>query len=280
MTEATDIELLKNQVNSLIWVHSIDLGHGIVTPGQWAKPQPLIEMAFNDIDFVGKKVLDIGCWDGLWSFEAEKRGAAFVYATDDISQRSYKEQKTFHLAHRILGSQVKYFDSLSVFDVKNLGVNDFDLVLFCGVHYHLRDPLLALAKLRQVIKPEGLILVEGDVIYGSDESYAEFFYHNVHGKDYSVWWIPTIPCFREWIESSFFEIVKEYSLVEAQAARSPRRVSKGLRRYFPRRTDEESMAVTTFKQRISILARAIRRKDPHYIFPDPDFKDFDLNEYS
>jgi hypothetical protein len=68
----------------LKWIHQIDLGGGFVTPGQWP-PNPMIEKALADLDFRGKKVLDIGCWDGLYAFAAEQRGASEVYATDLLS---------------------------------------------------------------------------------------------------------------------------------------------------------------------------------------------------
>jgi tRNA (mo5U34)-methyltransferase len=271
------MEELRARVDSLTWVHSIDLGNGIVTPGIWGKPQPLIMKAFDDLDFKGRKVLDVGCWDGLWSFEAERRGAGTVYATDEVSQRSYKEQETFQLAHRVLKSRVKYYPDLSVFDIQSLGVNDFDMVLFCGVHYHLRDPLLALARLRRVTQDGGLILVEGDVIYGTEECSADFFYRRSYGKDESVWWVPTVPCLREWVESSFFEIVKEYSLVAPPPASGTPRA--GLRRFWSRRPGAAAPGPKPFYNRLAILARATRRRDPHYIFPEPEFKEFDLNNY-
>src|SRR6266496_2065088 len=93
-TALMDGNLLRERVHSLDWVHTIDLGQGLVTPGAWP-PSPLIRKAFDSLDFVGKRVLDVGCWDGLWSFEAERRGAGEVYATDCVSQRPHREQPTF-----------------------------------------------------------------------------------------------------------------------------------------------------------------------------------------
>src|SRR5687768_7795990 len=101
-------EEILQEVNKLRWVHSIDLGNGIVTPGHWGQHPPILKKFIDSIDFRGKKVLDIGCWDGLWSFEAEKRGAAEVYATDLISQRNFHQLPTFELASRVLRSKVKY----------------------------------------------------------------------------------------------------------------------------------------------------------------------------
>jgi len=167
------------------WAHSIDLGHGVVTPGKWGPPNPALLAAYNRIDFKGKKVLDIGCWDGLWSFEAEKRGASAVYATDDVSQRSFAEQPTFALVHEALQSQVKYLPNLSIYDVRTLGVDDFDVVVFSGVYYHLRHPLLALAILRQVTATGGHIIVEGPVIENVKDSFATFYYHETFADDVS-----------------------------------------------------------------------------------------------
>lgn len=57
---------LLSRVGQYDWIHSIDLGEGIVTPGKWGPPNPLLVDVFDRLDFRGKKVLDIGCWDGLW----------------------------------------------------------------------------------------------------------------------------------------------------------------------------------------------------------------------
>ena len=98
-------------------MHSIDLGDGFVTAGIWGE-NPFIATALNEIDFRGKKVLDIGCWDGKHSFLAESKGANEVYATDLVSQRDFAGQPTFHLARAALKSKVKYFPYLSVYRSK------------------------------------------------------------------------------------------------------------------------------------------------------------------
>jgi len=159
---------LIEQVKSHTWSQRIDLGNGIVTEGSWG--QAHVMQTFNDIDCYHKKVLDIGCWEGVWSFEAEKRGAAEVYATDYLQGEWWVQaQQRFWLAHKILGSAVKYFPKVSVYDVQQLGVQDFDVVIFCGVYYHLKNPLLALARLRQVMRDGGIIIVEGPVIPDSSK---------------------------------------------------------------------------------------------------------------
>jgi tRNA (mo5U34)-methyltransferase len=192
----------------LTWVHQIDLGGGFVTPGQWGPVQPM-RQALADLDFRGKKVLDVGCWDGLYAFEAEQRGASEVYATDLLTQRPFADQPTFAVARAALKSGVKYFPQTSVYDVEEIGVRDFDIVLFSGVYYHLKDPLRALAMLRRVMKDGGQLVVEGAIL-NQPGCHAKFYYREAYAGDFSNWWIPTQACLREWLECSFFDVSREY----------------------------------------------------------------------
>jgi 2-polyprenyl-3-methyl-5-hydroxy-6-metoxy-1,4-benzoquinol methylase len=147
-----DIELM----NSLKWYHKIELVGGRVTPGcesdhLWSP----IKREMHRVDFRGKRVLDIGTWDGLWSFEAEGPGASSVLATDINTQRSFTDQgpATFEFAKRIRGSKVEYKE-VSVHNLDSLE-QQFDIVVFFGVLYHLRFPLLGLARIRNVLKDGG-----------------------------------------------------------------------------------------------------------------------------
>ncbi len=271
MQESTILsrEDLLKEINSRKWVHSIDLGDGIITPGRWKRPNPLIAQAVEATDFKGKNVLDIGCWDGLWSFEAEKRGAAKVYATDDLSQRNLVEHDTFSLAHRVLRSHVKYFPHQSVFDIKNIGCA-FDIVFFCGVYYHLKNPLLALARLRAVMKPGAILIIEGDVLQGHDQAFAKFYYKDWLVNDASNWWVPTIPCLRQWVECSFFEIENEYSNFAPKNSLLTS-IKEPIKRLLGRRKDIVTRHV--------LRARAVNRMDPNYIYLDEDLRECDLNPY-
>jgi tRNA (mo5U34)-methyltransferase len=259
------IASVQDQVRALQWTHTIDLGGGIVTPGRWP-PSVLVRKALEGIDFRGKKVLDIGCWDGLWSFEAERRGAAKVYATDYTAHRPLRESGTFCLAHRILGSQARYEPNLSVYDVERLGVTDFDIVLFLGVYYHLKDPLLALARLRRVMRPGAILVVEGEVIDDDRANYARFYYHQRYRGDESNWWIPTVACLREWVECSCFAIDSLYNAVRDPLSGGRAEALKKLITRRVRRRGGRSRCILT--------ARAVCREDPNYCFPDEHLAPF------
>jgi tRNA (mo5U34)-methyltransferase len=240
------------------WNHTIDLGGGVKTDGhKKAESDWPYYDAIGDIDFRGKKVLDIGCNDGLWSFEAERRGAAEVYATDLVSQVNPRRDPCFRLAHKILGSKVRYFPDLSVYDLDRLDVRDFDVVLYFGVYYHLKNPLLSFTRIRQVMKEGGMLVAEGHVT--ADPGAVARFYYRKHGAgDRSNWWFPSIPCLREWVECSFFDIVQEFAFPQFYGRGPEPEVDSG---------------------RHIIKARAVRRADPHLGFPEDDLAEFDLNQY-
>lgn len=252
------------QVAALQWVHQIDLGGGVTTPGRWP-PHPLILKAYDAVDFRGKRVLDIGAWDGLWSFEAERRGAAAVVATDDISQRHHGVA-TFQLAHRTLQSRVEYHPHVNVYDIEQLPLpHGFDVVVFCGVYYHLRHPLLAMAKLRRMMNPGGVMIIEGPVILNDVEAFARFYYRESFVNDPSNWWVPTQRCLREWLESSYMEVTHEFVGLTPAAPASP--LKSAVKRALGK--DDENV------DRAVMVARAVVRKDPNYVFADPDLAPFD-----
>jgi tRNA (mo5U34)-methyltransferase len=203
------------------WWHAIDLG-GVVTGGTRS---PLHSRAFDEVDFKGKKVLDVGCWDGLWSFEAEKRGAREVYSIDYVSLRAWSEQPTYQLAHKLLGSKAKYYPNLSVYDIQKIGVTDFDVVIYCGVYYHLLDPLRAFGALREVMVEGGVIIAEGPVIDGTAQSFAKFYNREWLSGDPTNWFVPTIPCLREWLDCTFFDVIAEISVKHGLSVFQPPSVS-------------------------------------------------------
>ena len=267
---------LQAEVDRYTWAQSIDLGNGVVTKGIFGdgRPNPLILRAFDDIQFAGAKVLEIGCWDGMWSFEAEKRGASQVYATDLVTQRPYADQPTFQLAHSILNSKVIYNPAVSVYDVERLGVRDFDVVIFCGVYYHLKDPLRALCKLRNVTRTGGMILVEGEAIYGPADPFARFYYRTWLNKDASNWWVPTIQCLREWIECNFFASKQEYAfdvLRPDWLEALPVIRDKGALDEMLAKARALTVVMLT---RYAVVAEAVARQDPNYGAPDDELAPF------
>jgi SAM-dependent methyltransferase len=169
---------------------------------------------------------------------------------------------TFEIARRALNSKAHYFPNLSVYDVGELGVTDFDVVLFCGVYYHLKDPLLALARLRRVMRPGAILVAEGEALDDERTSYARFFYRSEHAGDRSTWWVPTIGCLREWVECSYFEIVHLLNVAKDPLTGQPAEFAK---KWLKRRLAWRGGAT-----RCALTARAVLSDDPRYPYPDEE----------
>lgn len=182
-------ERLRDEVRQIKWYHRIDLGSGVVTPGVVNNSKTLARLSLPQ-DLTGKTVLDVGAWDGFYSFEAERRGAARVLATDSYawSGEDWGTKDGFELARRALGSNVedRYIDVLEL-SPEEIGV--FDVVLFLGVLYHMRDPLLALERVRSVTG--GLLVLETHVaLLWSRRPAAAFYPGDDLNSDPSNWWGP------------------------------------------------------------------------------------------
>ena len=137
------------------WWHEIELGAGIVTPGDDSNRMklPILDGIGLPQDMSGLRALDVGCSDGYFSFEMERRGAS-VLAMDFVPE-SYTG---FATAREILGSEVEYVME-NVYNLTPEKYGLFDVVLFMGVLYHLRKPLAALDSIRSVLRPGGLLFV-------------------------------------------------------------------------------------------------------------------------
>jgi tRNA (mo5U34)-methyltransferase len=136
------------------WYHTIQLPHGIVTPGHDRNS----EGRWKEIEFLlpslkNKTVLDIGAWDGFYSFKAEQAGAK-VLATDHFSWNGtgippFGSKEGFDLAKLALQSNVNELD-IDVPDISIETVGQHDIVFFLNVLYHLESPYTELEKIASV----------------------------------------------------------------------------------------------------------------------------------
>lgn len=137
------------------WWHEIELAPGIVTPGDDSNRMklPILDAIGFPQTMRGMRALDIGCSDGYFSFEMEKRGATVV-AIDFVPET----HSGFATARTILGSSVEYRMD-NVYNLSPVGYGRFDMVLFMGVLYHLRNPMHGLDSIRSVIDEGGQLFV-------------------------------------------------------------------------------------------------------------------------
>jgi tRNA (mo5U34)-methyltransferase len=187
-----DVNRVSAEIAEVNWYHQIDLGDGIVTPGV---DDTLSRMSPLELpsDLSGKSVLDIGAWDGFFSFEAERRGASRVLATDSYcwSGEGWGTKEGFLTASRILGSRVDDLE-VDVMDLSPKTVGTFDLVLFVGVLYHMRHPLLALERVASVTGDQ--LIFDSHTAMTTEPDPVMVFYPGTElNNDPTNWWGPNPP---------------------------------------------------------------------------------------
>jgi tRNA (mo5U34)-methyltransferase len=192
------------------WRHSIDLGHGIVTPGfQTPENHEFLLRAFRLPDLHGMTFLDVGAWDGYYSFAAERMGASRVVALDHyVWEQPQFGKDGFDLAHRVLKSRVEVvWDDFMTTDLTMLGT--FDVVLFSGILYHLQHPLLALQRLVEVTAGSAFIETHAVCIEGyEDLPLIRFYETNELADDSTNWWGPTLPALEAMCRAAGFRAVE------------------------------------------------------------------------
>ena len=207
------------------WFHNIDLNGVRTAPNHFLYDYPNIKwQRFQHAvpsDLTGRTVLDIGCNGGFYSLEMKRRGAARVLAID--TDERYLSQARF--AAEVTGLAIE-FRNLSVYQLSELKER-FDVVLFLGVLYHLRHPLLALDQIRDHVA--GDLMVFQSMQRGANQvcpvaenySFAEtehfeastypkmHFIENRYADDPTNWWAPNAACAQAMLRSAGFEILQQ-----------------------------------------------------------------------
>jgi tRNA (mo5U34)-methyltransferase len=192
-TRLSEAELLA-RIGQITWFHSLQLRPGIVTPG--AKSEAVLaheeEALLGPFDLRGRSVLDIGAWNGAFSFAAKRRGAARVLATDEFAWTHpvYRGLESFELAQAELGLDVETLQMDPTRMDASLGA--FDLVLFLGVFYHLFDPIDVLQRMRAVTRQVLLVETHQDGL-GRAAPGMVFYPGRTLANDDTNWWGPNPP---------------------------------------------------------------------------------------
>jgi tRNA (mo5U34)-methyltransferase len=205
------------------WFHNIDLAGVKTAPDHFLGDYPAIKWRrFSEAiprDLSGLTVLDIGCNGGFYSIEMKRRGAARVLGIDH--DELYLRQARF--AAEACGADIE-FRQLSVYEAAALGER-FDIVLFMGVFYHLRHPLLALDLIREHVARDLLVFqsmqrgsaevtpLANDYPFRETAIFDERGYPLMHFVEHSYshdetnWWIPNRACVEAMLRSAGFAVV-------------------------------------------------------------------------
>ncbi|HZV77836.1 MAG TPA: class I SAM-dependent methyltransferase [Candidatus Babeliales bacterium] len=269
MNASSDLAAARERAREIIdrcpeWYHSIELAPGVVTPGRapldvWNRT--LRNLALPDLR--GKSVLDIGAYDGFFSFSAERLGAARVVALDEhvwaTDMTAYLQEwrgarktgarlppprqsrhwkpaelpgrRPFDAAHGFFESKVEpIVGNFMTIDLETLG--KFDVVLFLGVLYHMEDPLPAMRRVASLLRPGGFLGIETEAVEAPgapDAAFFEFFPTNELNDDAANWFAPNARALEG--------LVKAVGLRDFQLAVGPPHISV-LRRLAARMTRE------------------------------------------
>jgi tRNA (mo5U34)-methyltransferase len=216
-------EEIRSRVEALgPWFHNLDLDGVRTAPAHFLGDYPAVKWnRFADEispDLAGCTVLDIGCNAGFYSIEMKRRGAARVLGID--TEEEYLQQARF--AAEVNEADIE-FRRLSVYDVGSLGER-FDIVLFMGVLYHLRHPLLALDLIHEHVARDLMIFqsmqrgsaeieaLQVDYDFWETEPFDRPGYPKLHfvehryADDPTNWWIPNRAAVEAMLRSAGFEI--------------------------------------------------------------------------
>jgi tRNA (mo5U34)-methyltransferase len=204
------------------WFHNLDLEGVPTAPRHFLGDYPRQKFArFASAipeDLTGKTVLDIGCNAGFYSMEMKRRGAARVVGID--TDDTYLAQARF--AARVTGIDIE-LRNLNVYEVGKLG-EKFDIVLFMGVLYHLRHPLLALDIIHDRVVDDTMVFqsmqrgsnlldaVEPDYPFSETVVFERpgfpklHFIEKKYADDPTNWWVPNRACVEAMLRSSGFRI--------------------------------------------------------------------------
>lgn len=215
---------LREKIKDVYWYHTIDLGHGVVTPGL-VDNRSEVDLGLP-ADLTGKRCLDIGTFDGFWAYEMERRGAAEVVALDlnsleDVDLRPRSRQRwidevitargstalgeAFQIVHDIRDSKVQR-KILSVYELSPDKIGMFDFVYFGDIIVHLRDPQLAIENIFSVTRGAAHIASAFDP--DLDQSGEPLMKVHPSSGDF-IWWSFSSASLKKMMELAGFDPVEE-----------------------------------------------------------------------
>ena len=210
------------------WYHAIELEPGVVTPG-WIDLRAHVPAVRLPESLAGRRALDVGTFDGFWAFELERRGAQVVgidvdqIPPPDTPQHRWAAVQEelagsvpgtgFHLLKRWFGSAVER-RAVNVYDLDlERAGGAFDLVFVGAILQHLRDPVRALERCRDVLVPGGRIVLFEPVdpkLSKKSEPMARLRIN----ETIWTWWYPNRACLLDWVRTAGFRDVQELGLTK------------------------------------------------------------------
>jgi len=178
------------------WFHSFELSDGTLVRGSKTLDvlRAEFDLVFAPLALDGQSVLDVGAWNGAFSFEAKRLGAAHVLATDMYTWAHpfFRGFERFLYIRKDSGLDIHY-KVLDTPDIKRDLVGNFNIVLFLGVFYHLQDPVTVIANIADVAT--SWLVVETHLDLDEVTNPAMRYYPGAElANDPTNWWGPNQQC--------------------------------------------------------------------------------------
>jgi len=218
-----DAAELRARVAGRQWYHTLDLAPGVVTPG-WFDTRAVAAKLPLPASLEGMRCLDVGTFDGFWAFEMERRGAAEVVATDlldpeqwdwpagssaevvhELAQRK-RGGEGFRLAREALGSRVQLVER-SVYELDRGDLGEFDFAYLGSLLLHLRDPIGALERVRDVVCGRLLVVDVHDPLLS--RLFPRRPLATLDGRGRPWWWQSNAACLVRMVEAAGFELLEQ-----------------------------------------------------------------------
>jgi len=211
------------------WFHSFELSDGTLIPGNKTLGvlKAEFDAVFAPLTLDGQSVLDVGAWNGAFSFEAKRLGAPHVLATDlyTWAHPSFRGFEKFLYVRKDSGLDIDY-RVLDTHQIRRDVVGEFDVVLFLGVFYHLQDPITVIASIAEVATSWLIVETHLDL---DDVSHPAMRYYPAAelAEDPTNWWGPNQQCVERLLTTAGFS--------EIHFTRNPFHPLRGI--FHARRTD-------------------------------------------
>lgn len=222
---------IQQRIEGIEWYQSIEMPHGVVTPG-FVDHRQQLDCYGLPADMRGMRALDVATYDGFWGFEMERRGAQVTaidigsWAEFDIprmlrpeAERSGAAEKItgqgFRLARKLLNSNVDR-QVLNVYELSPDRLGSFDFVFLSDLLLHLRDPQLALENVCSVVKRPGMAVIAE--VYNPDlEGFKDIAVSEFAAFGEYVWWRPSTATLSAMMRLAGFDRVEEVGRFELHA---------------------------------------------------------------
>ena len=216
-------EEVRTAIGARQWYHTIDVHPRVATPGWFDTRKVATLLPWPSLS--GRRCLDVGTFDGFWAFEMERRGASDVLAIDILDPERWDWPAAQHSAVvEAIGERKRNGDGfrqianamesrvqrreLSVYDLDPAEVGSFDFAYFGSLLLHLRDPVGALSRVRDVLSPDGRVMVVDAIDLELTVRHPYAPVARLDGVGRPWWWRPNVAGLARMVESAGLRVVE------------------------------------------------------------------------